>query len=185
MVDTVTVAGPTDPGGTVTVSEVGPGVVMVARFPPTVTVAVSKFVPVMTTPLLPESGPFAGDTPVIVGGGTKLNTPEPVPVPPAVVTETGAVPAAPGGVVAVNLVGDVTWTLVAGALPNSTAVAPVNPCPLMVTGVPPTVGPFPDVTDVTTGTQENAVGLLQVPPVVTTETETLSVHTGVLTDSFV
>jgi hypothetical protein len=61
-------------------------------------------------------------------------------VPPAVVTSTLAVPA-PAGVTAVIEVDETTVTLVAAVPPIVTPVAPVKPVPVIVTDVPPAVGP--------------------------------------------
>jgi hypothetical protein len=73
------------------------------------------------------------------------------PVPCVVVTETATVPATWAGVVAVTWVADVTWTPVAVVEPKVTAVVPVRWVPVMVTLVPPVVGPEVGVTDVTVG----------------------------------
>ena len=62
-------------------------------------------------------------------------------VPPAVVTVTSTVPALPAGAVAVICVALLTVKPLALVAPNFTAVAPVNPVPVMVTVVPPPVGP--------------------------------------------
>jgi hypothetical protein len=62
-------------------------------------------------------------------------------VPPVAVTSTLAVPAEWAGVTAVIDVDETTVTLVAAAPPIVTAVAPVKPVPVMVTGVPPAVVP--------------------------------------------
>ena len=62
-------------------------------------------------------------------------------VPPGVVTVTWTVPAVPAGAVAVIWVALMTvkwWRLSA---PNLTAVAPVRLVPVIVTEVPPAVGP--------------------------------------------
>ena len=64
-------------------------------------------------------------------------------MPPGVVTVTSTVPATLGGEVAVIWVAESTGELVAGVAPKSTAVAPVKPVPVMVTVVPPAVGPEP------------------------------------------
>jgi hypothetical protein len=56
------------------------------------------------------------------------------------------------GVVRVIWVSD--WTVTCGCcglVPKITWVAPVNPVPVIVTGVPPLVGPELGATDVTTG----------------------------------
>ena len=71
-------------------------------------------------------------------------------VPPAVVTVTSTVPV-PAGDVAVIDVAELTVKLVALTAPNFTAVAPVRVVPVMVTNVPPAVGPDVGETDVTVG----------------------------------
>ena len=71
-------------------------------------------------------------------------------VPPAVVTVTSTVPL-PAGDVAVIDVAELTVKLVALTAPNFTAVAPVRVVPVMVTNVPPAVGPDVGETDVTVG----------------------------------
>ena len=73
-------------------------------------------------------------------------------VPKAVVTSTLAVPALPAGVVAVMVVAFTTVTAVAAMPPIETAVAPVNPVPVMVTDCPPASGPDDGLMDVTVGT---------------------------------
>ena len=71
-------------------------------------------------------------------------------VPPAVVTLTSTV-LVPAGEVAVIVVALTTVMPVADAAPNTTAVAPVKLVPVMVTEVPPSVGPLVGATDVTVG----------------------------------
>ena len=71
-------------------------------------------------------------------------------MPPAVVTVTSTVPV-PAGDVAVIEVAELTVKLVALVAPNFTAVAPVNPVPVIVTDVPPVVGPAVGEIDVTVG----------------------------------
>jgi hypothetical protein len=111
------------------------------------------------------------------------------PVPRVVATETATMPGAWAGVVAVTLVGDVTWTAVAVVEPNMTVVVPVRWVPVMVTLVPPVVDPVVGVTDVTAGpgvTKVKAVGLEPVPCVVLTETVTLpGAWAGVVAVTFV
>ena len=72
-------------------------------------------------------------------------------LPLGVVTMTLAVPAAPAGVVAVIVVAFPTETPVAAAPPKVTLVAPVKVVPVMVTLVPPAVGPEFGLTEVTVG----------------------------------
>ena len=71
-------------------------------------------------------------------------------VPPVVVTLTSTVPV-PAGDVAVIWVAELTVKVVAAVAPKITAVAPVNPVPLMVTVVPPDPGPEVGEIDVTVG----------------------------------
>jgi hypothetical protein len=61
------------------------------------------------------------------------------------------VPLDPAGDIAVILVAELTVTPVAAVAPKFTAVAPLNPVPLMVTDVPPDGGPVAGLTLVTTG----------------------------------
>ena len=61
-------------------------------------------------------------------------------MPPGVVTVTSTVPV-PAGAVAVTWVAEFTIKPVAAVVPNLTPVAPVRLVPVMVTEVPPAVGP--------------------------------------------
>jgi hypothetical protein len=65
---------------------------------------------------------------------------------------------------------------VAGAVSNLTAVAPVKPVPVMVTVVPPTVGPEVGVTELTVGAATKVkwspVFVGEVPPGLVTVTST-------------
>jgi hypothetical protein len=72
-------------------------------------------------------------------------------VPPTVVTVTSTTPALPAGAVAVIDVLEFTVTPVAALDPKSTAVAPVRSVPVIVTDVPPSVGPDVGDTAVTAG----------------------------------
>ena len=71
-------------------------------------------------------------------------------VPPAVVTNTLALPAVPAGVVQVAEVAEAT-TLVQAAPPTVMAVAPVKSVPVIVMAVPPAVEPVLGFTAVTVG----------------------------------
>ena len=71
-------------------------------------------------------------------------------MPAGVVTVTSTVPV-PAGLSAVIEVSLTTVTFVAGVVPKSTAVAPVKPVPVIVTSVPPSVGPLVGLTPVTVG----------------------------------
>ena len=124
----------------------------VAAAAPNVTaVALFKFVPVIVTLVPPAVEPEIGLTAVTVGGATKLNAPDVLPVPFGVVTATLVLPDECVGVVAVIVVEFTTVTPVAAAPPKVTDVAPVKLVPVMVTGVPPAVVPKPGLTLDTVG----------------------------------
>ena len=72
-------------------------------------------------------------------------------VPPGVVTVTSTVPADCAGSSAVMLVAPLTVKLVAVVEPKVTAVAPVRLVPVIVTLLPPAVGPEVGFTLVTVG----------------------------------
>ncbi len=71
-------------------------------------------------------------------------------VPPGVVTVTLTKPV-PAGLSAVIVVALTTTRFVAAVVPKSTAVAPVKPVPVIVTGVPPAVEPSVGLRAVTAG----------------------------------
>ena len=73
-------------------------------------------------------------------------------VPPGVVTLTDAVPAEPAGAIAVIDVSLPTLKDAAGLPRTVTAVAPVNPVPVIVIEVPPASGPLAGEAPVTVGT---------------------------------
>ena len=136
-----------------------------------------KFVPVMVTVVPPLVVPVVGVNEVTVGGGgTNVNSPVEVPVPPAVVTEILTVPAACVRVTALMVVGPVTVKLAAVVVPNLTAVAPMKPVPVTVTVTPPLVVPVPGVNEVMVGMGATYLKWLvdvAVPPTVVTETVTV------------
>ena len=70
-------------------------------------------------------------------------------VPLEVMTVTSTVPATRAGAIAVICVAESTVKEDALVVPNFTAVTPVNPVPLIVTEVPPAVGPTLGLTAVT------------------------------------
>ena len=88
-------------------------------------------------------------------------------MPPPVVTVTSTVPV-PAGDVAVIWVAELTVKPVAGVAPKFTALAPVKLVPVIVTVVPPPVGPAVGERDVTVGAAGvtvNPVGVVAVVPV--------------------
>ncbi len=113
--------------------------------PPKVTlVAPVRPVPVTVTVFPPPMGPPVGFRAVTWGVTVpkrKLSAEVSGLVPAGVVTEIPTVPAAWAGAVAVILMSLFTVNDVAAVPPKLTAVAPVNPEPLIVTIVPPPVEP--------------------------------------------
>ena len=85
-----------------------------------------------------------------------LSAATPPLVPAGVVTVTSTVPV-PAGDIAVIDEAEATWKLWAGVEPKSTAFAPVNPEPVMVTWVPPPVEPLDGETLMTSGGAAGAV----------------------------
>jgi hypothetical protein len=73
-------------------------------------------------------------------------------VPPVVVTVTLTVPADSAGDVAVMEVAEFTVTAVAVTVPNITVAPDRKPVPVIVTEVPPVVGPEVGLMAVTVGT---------------------------------
>ena len=152
---TATVTAPALPAGVVAVMLVPlKTTTFVAAVPPNVTVApVAKFVPVIVTAVPPAAGPLFGDTLLTVGTTTKVNPPARLPLcPPGLVTVTVAAPALPTGVVAVMLVLLTTTTFVAAVPPNVTAAPAAKFVPVIVTAVPPAIGPLFGDTLLTVGT---------------------------------
>ncbi len=119
---------------------------------PNVTVAPgAKFVPVIVTPVPPVVGPLFGLTLVTVGGMTYEKALARLPLCPLTVTVTASAPALPAGDVAVMLVLLTTTTFVADALPNVTVAPGAKFVPVIVTEVPPVVGPLLGLTPLTIG----------------------------------
>lgn len=155
---TVTSSVPAVPVGSVAVIWVlefttKPGAGVVAK---STALAPVRLVPVMTTLVPPVTGPVEGLRAVTVGAGTgltkmNLSALDAAEVIPDVVTVTSTDPADSAGEVAVTWVAEFTVKLVAAVVPNFTALAPVKLVPVMVTLVPPDVGPEEGLTAVTVG----------------------------------
>jgi hypothetical protein len=150
---TVTVTTPALPAGVVAVIDVLlTTTTLVAAAEPNVTVAPeAKFVPVMVTEVPPAATPLFGLTLLTVGLTTYVNPLARLPLCPLTVTVTVTAPAAPAGVVAVICVLLTTTTLVAAAAPNVTVAPDTKFVPVIVTAVPPVVGPLLGDTLVTVG----------------------------------
>ncbi len=116
---------------------------VVAGVVPNVTdVAPVKLLPVMVTVVPPEVEPLVGVKLVMTGGATNTKYADEVAVPEGVVTLILSLPAESALVLAKILVVPVTWKVVAVVAPNLTEVAPFRLVPMMVTVVPPEVGPL-------------------------------------------
>jgi hypothetical protein len=143
---TVTSTVPADPAGAVAVIDVSEMTVNVVAglFPKLTAVAPVKLVPVIVTIVPPAVDPLVGDRLVTVGAATYVNSSagEIAETPPGAVTVTSTVPTDPAGAVAVIDVSETTLNVVAGLFPKLTAVAPVKLVPVIVTIVPPAVGPL-------------------------------------------
>ena len=149
---TRTSAKPAELAGVVTVIDDALLAVTVPALPPkATTLGDARLVPSMVTTVPPEVGPSDGLTEVIVGASAYVNAESFVTVPPGVVTLTFTVPE-PDGEVTVSRVELSTSIEVPGfEVPKSTAVAPVRSVPVIVTDVPPPVGPPDGLTAVTVG----------------------------------
>lgn len=145
--------GPVPAGDTAVIDVFDPTVKLVALVAPNLTaVAPRSAVPVMVTVVPPDAGPLVGLTAVTIGATTYENRSAELTalVPPVVVTVMSTVPL-PAGDVAVMDVAEFTVKLVALAVPNFTAVAPLSVVPVIVTVVAPVLGPLAGLTAVTTG----------------------------------
>jgi hypothetical protein len=114
-------------------------------------------VPVIVTAVPPAAAPPAGVMPVTVGTPIYVNllVVEFALVPPVVAAVTLMIPAACAGEVAVSFVADVYVTVPAAEEPKLTVDAGVNPVPVIVTTVPPVMGPLVGTIPVTAGTYAN------------------------------
>src|SRR5438132_5815243 len=118
----------------------------VAALPPTLTIApAAKLLPVMVTSVPPFVDPDAGATPVTVGAGTDAVYVKPLASIPlcasGLATVTFTAPAACAGVVAVIVVLLTTLTPSAALSPTRTVAPVAKLLPVIVTPVPPVVGP--------------------------------------------
>lgn len=139
------------PEGTTALIKVSPRILNTAGLAPTNTlVAVVKPVPVRVTLLPPTTAPPVGDKLVRVGAATYMNV-APLLVAEAVSIVTALAPAAPAGEVAVTVLSELTVTAVAAVVPKFTSRVPIKPDPVMVTTVPPAIGPEVGVMELITG----------------------------------
>ncbi len=125
-------------------------------------------VPVIFTVVPPLVDPEVGVSEEMVGVGALKVYVSPVPdvaVPPGVVSWTLTAPDTPDFVTALTIVGLVTVKLDAVVDPNLTAVAPMNPVPVIVTVVPPLVVPEVGVSEEMVGVGALKVYVSPVPDV--------------------
>ena len=124
-----------------------------------------KFVPVIVTDVPPAVEPDGGLRPVTVGGGGgvyvnwSLELMALVPWP--VVTVTSTAPRIPAGAVALMVLSFCTAYVVAAMPPKFTADAPVKFVPVIVTDVPPAVGPEDGLTALTMGTVSGGPAVME------------------------
>ncbi|OEZ89316.1 hypothetical protein JAB6_01300 [Janthinobacterium sp. HH104] len=151
----------------------------VAAVAPNVTaVAPLRFAPVMVTLAPPAVGPKVGEIPLTTGAPTYVNWSAALValVPPTVVMRTSTVPV-PAGAVAVICEALLTVKPVAAVAPKVTPVVLAKPVPVMMTVVPPVVGPAVGEMLLTTGAATyvnwSAALVALVPPVVVTRTSTV------------
>lgn len=132
----------------------------VAGVPPTETlVGAVKFAPVIVIVVPPVASPVAGDTLVIDGlGAIYVKAPALVAdCASGLVTTTSVSPAACAGAVAVMEVGLATVTFVANVPPTRTVAPATKFVPLIVSTVPPAVGPLTGETALTVGAGRTSV----------------------------
>jgi hypothetical protein len=150
---TATSTVPVAPAGDVVVIDVADTTVNgTAEAVPNLTaVAPVKFVPVIVTAVPPAVEPPVGDTAVTVGTPAYVNLSAALTAlePPPVVTMMSTVPVPAGEVAAIVV--SLTTKNPFSMPPHVTAIAPVNPEPVIVTPVPPAGGPTFGLTPVTTG----------------------------------
>ena len=154
---TTTGTGPAAPGGVTKVHEVavqvaGTVVPLIETVPPV------RLVPVIVTVCPPDVGPELGVRELAVGGGmyVKRSSGVFVLVPKLSVTVTSTGPGEPAGEVAVIWVGELTVNDDAAVAPKWTEETLKNPEPVIVTEVPPAVGPAFGVTLKTLGAASTA-----------------------------
>jgi hypothetical protein len=142
------------PAGDVAVTEVGEVTTKLAAGvdPKLTAVAPLKLVPVTVTVVPPPIGPPGTLRPPTLGmaAKTKWSTTPTGDVPPGEETVTSTVPP-PGGEEAITVVEPMTVKPAATTVPNMTALAVLNPVPVIVTDVPPATGPPAGVMRVTAG----------------------------------
>src|SRR5262249_47513307 len=112
---------------------------------------------VIVTVVPPLTGPLLGSSPETDGAPTKVNSSLALValVPPDDATVTSTIPALAAGDTAEIDVSPFTVKPAAFVAPKRTAVAAVNPVPLIVTAVPPEAGPMVGDTPVNLGVGTN------------------------------
>lgn len=111
-----------------------------------------KPLPLRYTTVPPVAGPEDCETLVMIGAERKEKASSLVAVPPPVVTETSTVPALRAGLTAVIEDDELTVTEAAALPPNVTVAPLLKFTPVIVTVVPPDVGPAAGETEEIDGT---------------------------------
>jgi hypothetical protein len=117
----------------------------------------------MVTTVPPATGPEEGEMPDTLGRETSsymytADAFQMLLAPTGLMTETSTVPAGFAGVMTVRRLSLTTISAVPFFSPNWTPVAPVNPDPVMVTTVPPAMGPPEGETPVICGAESADTG---------------------------
>jgi hypothetical protein len=161
---TVTETAPKPEGATAVIKVSSRIVNTAGSAPKNTSVAVVKPVPVRVTLLPPTMAPPVGDKLVRVGAATYMNV-APLLVAEAVLTVTALAPTAPAGAVAVTVLSEPIVKAVAAVVPKFTPRVPIKPAPVMVTTVPPAIGPDVGVMELITGDGwKLKLSELSVPP---------------------
>ena len=162
--------------------------ILAATVPNSTAMTLARFVPVIVIFALPETGPDVGLIFVTVGAPTYMNLSFDVTadVPPAVTTRMSTLPAVPAGLVTTIWLPVSLANVSASTVPNITATALARFAPVIVTLVPPVVGPKVGLIFVTVGAATyvylSASEVFEVPSTVTTVTSTVpAVPAGLVT----
>jgi hypothetical protein len=118
--------------------------------PKRTSVAVVKPIPVRVTLFPPRIAPPVGDRLVRVGAVIYRNI-APLLVAEPVSTVTAVAPAALAGDDTVNVLSEMTVNAVVAVVPKKTSTVLIKPAPVIVTLVPPVVGPEVGVIELITG----------------------------------
>jgi hypothetical protein len=155
--------------------------ILAGYVPKSTSVAPANPVPLIVTGVPPATGPVAVERPVNIGPPyVNWSAATTALVPNGPITRTSLIPVAtcPEEVTVIWV--SVTLRILAGYVPKSTSVAPANPVPLIVTGVPPNTPPVAGERPVNIGppyVNWSAGTIALVPPGAITRTSWIPVAT--------